>query len=144
MDTRQTQWGGCRISQRGGSVTSWSPLPSDPEVTNRYTSSSSTSRSWLMKMHGIRKLLCYTDNLDMWRSDRALLWNHFPLYWGRLARLDVSFFSWICDGKRAHTWCRWNGLCQYIWTASLNLLPIWIQSVLPWNHSVTFEQATHH
>lgn len=60
--------------------TSWSPLPSDPKVTNRYTSLSSTSRGWLMKMQ--RKLLCRTDNLDTWRSDRVTLGNHFSVFAG--------------------------------------------------------------
>lgn len=76
-------------------MTSWSPLPSDPKITNRCTSLSSTSRGWLMKMHRKRKLLCHTDNLHAWRSDRAPLWNHFPVFRGGDC-LDVQWLVIVC------------------------------------------------
>lgn len=120
MGTRQTQWGGCGINQWGGSVTSWSLLPPDPLVTNRYSPLSSSSPGRLMKMHRIGKLLCHTDNPDAWRSDRSPLWNHFPLCGGVIAQRRLWYRVWPgADGR---------GLCLEVarsnWTPLLNLDPV--------------------
>lgn len=56
-------------------------------------------------------LLCHTDNPDAWRSDRAPLWNHFPLF-VRLLRCippcRVIFWCKVRPGADGGCVSKWN------------------------------------
>lgn len=118
------------MSPCGGSVTSWSPLPPDPKVINRFYSLSFTSHTRLMKMHWMGKLLCHTDNPDACWSDKVPLWNLFPLFAasdGSDAPGRVIFCVFVMESK---VWPQADGaacvleLEQHKWTPWLRPGPV--------------------